>query len=69
MASKINADYPIYRRPTTQSVRDNFAIARDEITELQGRFNMPEVPNSPAGEKWVRMYGNWTPLHVDGGVF
>ena len=35
MPSAIDITKPIYGTPTTQSVRDNFHIARDEITALQ----------------------------------
>ena len=35
MVSAIDITKPIYGTPTTQSVRDNFHIARDEITNLQ----------------------------------
>jgi len=35
MPSSIDITKPIYGTPTTQSVRDNFHIARDEITDLQ----------------------------------
>lgn len=35
MASAIDATKPIAVNPTTQSVRDNFATARDEISALQ----------------------------------
>ncbi len=35
MPSAIDITKPIYGTPTTQSVRDNFHIARDEITVLQ----------------------------------
>ena len=35
MPSAIDITKPIYGTPTTQSVRDNFHIARDEITDLQ----------------------------------
>jgi len=35
MASTINASLPVEGTPTTQSVRDNFQAARDEITALQ----------------------------------
>ena len=35
MVSSIDITKPIYGTPTTQSVRDNFHIARDEITALQ----------------------------------
>jgi hypothetical protein len=70
MPSNINAQYPIYRKPLTATVRENFAIARDEITELQARpLGIGEVPGSPGGEKWVRMSNVWVPLMVDGGTF
>jgi hypothetical protein len=35
MPSNIDFTKPIYGHPTTQSVRDNFAIASEEITDLQ----------------------------------
>jgi hypothetical protein len=35
MPSQIDATKPVIGNPTTQSVRDNFATARDEITALQ----------------------------------
>jgi len=35
MPSAIDPRYPIFGTPTTVSVRDNFTIARDEITSLQ----------------------------------
>ena len=35
MPSAIDITKPIYGTPTTQSVRDNFHVARDEITTLQ----------------------------------
>lgn len=34
-ASDINPAYPVYGTPTTQSVRDNFQAAKDEIEALQ----------------------------------
>jgi hypothetical protein len=70
MPSNINSNYPIYRKPTTVTVRQNFEIARIEITELQARpIGIGEVPGSPPGEKWVRMSNVWVPLMVDGGTF
>jgi hypothetical protein len=49
MASAINDNYPVQGNPTTQSVRDNFAIAKNEITNLQTQvagvlLNMPYMP-------------------------
>jgi outer membrane murein-binding lipoprotein Lpp len=49
MASAINDNYPVQGNPTTQSVRDNFAIAKNEITNLQSQLagvllNMPYMP-------------------------
>jgi hypothetical protein len=49
MASAINDNYPVQGNPTTQSVRDNFAIAKNEITNLQSQLagvllNMPYLP-------------------------
>lgn len=35
MTSAINANYPVTGNPTTQSVRDNFAAAKSEISDLQ----------------------------------
>jgi hypothetical protein len=35
MASEIDVTVPVFGNPTTESVRDNFAIAKDEIEELQ----------------------------------
>jgi hypothetical protein len=34
-ASQIDPQYPVYGTPTTQSVRDNFQAAKDEIETLQ----------------------------------
>jgi hypothetical protein len=49
MASAINDTHPIEGNPTTQSVRDNFTIAKNEITNLQNQIagvllNMPYLP-------------------------
>jgi len=49
MASAINDNYPVQGNPTTQSVRDNFTIAKNEITNLQTQvagilLNMPYLP-------------------------
>jgi hypothetical protein len=49
MASAINDNYPVEGNPTTQSVRDNFTIAKNEITNLQTavaglQLNMPYLP-------------------------
>jgi len=35
MTSQINPNYPVYGNPTTQSVRDNFNYAKNEISDLQ----------------------------------
>lgn len=37
MASMIDITKPVYGNPTTQSVRDNFEFAHDEITDLQNK--------------------------------
>jgi hypothetical protein len=49
MTSAINPDNPVYGNPTTQSVRDNFAIAAQEISDLQTlvaalALNFPYLP-------------------------
>jgi hypothetical protein len=49
MTSAINPANPVYGNPTTKSVRDNFAIAKQEITDLQAavaalQLNMPYMP-------------------------
>lgn len=49
MASAINDNFPAHGNPTTQSVRDNFTIAKSEITNLQTQvagilLNMPYLP-------------------------
>jgi hypothetical protein len=49
MASAINDNYPVEGNPTTKSVRDNFTIAKNEITNLQTQLagvllNMPYMP-------------------------
>ena len=49
MTSAINPDNPVHGNPTTQSVRDNFAIAAQEISDLQVlvsalALNMPYLP-------------------------
>jgi len=49
MASAINDNFPAHGNPTTQSVRDNFTIAKNEITNLQNQMqgvmlNMPYMP-------------------------
>lgn len=58
MASAINPAMPIYGSPTTQSVRDNFQHAHDEITALQalGPF-LPLIGGEITGQ-----------LQVDGNV-
>ncbi len=48
MASQIDSSKPIYGTPTTQSVRDNFQIARTEITQLQD-VRTPNWPYLPLG--------------------
>jgi NADPH-dependent curcumin reductase CurA len=53
MASAINDNFPLHGNPTTQSVRDNFTIAKNEITALQASLanvllNMPYLPLSGA---------------------
>jgi hypothetical protein len=74
MVSRINIEIPVYGDPTTESVRENFRIAQEEITELQSRTSsIYDVPQMPAGEKWIRQRGRWL-IHryhndVDGGVF
>lgn len=62
-ASAIDPQFPVYGNPTTQSVRDNFQAAKDEIEALQlGKLDLSGgtmsgvigfVPNQP----------------VDGGTF
>jgi hypothetical protein len=37
MPSNIDVTKPVYGNPTTQSVRDNFSYAHDEITDLQSK--------------------------------
>jgi hypothetical protein len=49
MTSAINPDNPVHGNPTTQSVRDNFAIAKQEISDLQSlmaalMINVPYLP-------------------------
>jgi hypothetical protein len=49
MTSAINPDNPVHGNPTTQSVRDNFAIAAQEISDLQSlvsaiALNYPYMP-------------------------
>jgi hypothetical protein len=49
MTSAINPDNPVHGNPTTQSVRDNFAIAAQEISDLQAlvsaiALNFPYLP-------------------------
>jgi hypothetical protein len=49
MTSAINPDNPVHGNPTTQSVRDNFQIAAQEITDLQAvvsalLLNFPYLP-------------------------
>lgn len=49
MTSAINPDNPVHGNPTTQSVRDNFAIAAQEISDLQSLvaallLNFPYLP-------------------------
>jgi hypothetical protein len=45
MASQIDYTKPVYGNPTTQSVRDNFEYAYDEITALQNKTsNAPFLP-------------------------
>jgi len=46
--SNINAAYPIYGTPTTQSVRDNFAAAKAEIETLQAAS-----VTMPSGDIWL----------------
>jgi hypothetical protein len=53
MTSAINPANPVHGNPTTQSVRDNFAIAAQEISNLQAQvagllLNMPYLPLSGA---------------------
>jgi hypothetical protein len=82
MPSRINVNVPTTGKATTQSQRDNWAIAHQEITDLQVRVDnivttpgggIPEVPASPAGAIWGRITGQWVTLHdninVDGGEF
>jgi len=54
MASQINPAYPVYGNPTTQSVRDNFAAAANEINALQA----DKVEQAPNGD--VEVTGNLT---------
>ena len=49
MTSAINPANPVHGNPTTESVRDNFAIAAQEISNLQTQvagllLNMPYLP-------------------------
>lgn|SRR5262245_14205174 len=49
MASAINDNFPEHGHPTTESVRNNFTIAKNEISNLQGQvagvmLNMPYLP-------------------------
>jgi len=49
MASAINDNFPSHGSPTTESVRDNFTVAKNEITNLQNQvqgimLNMPYMP-------------------------
>ena len=41
MPSAIDDTVPVEGRPTTELVRDNFGIAKAEITALQGRLTDP----------------------------
>jgi hypothetical protein len=42
MASEIDDTVPIFGEPTTESVRDNFRIAKDEIGSLQTEIDAPD---------------------------
>lgn len=63
MASLINPAFPIHGNPTTQSVRDNFQAAANEINALQAdtghlqgeitRIEDEGVKKSPAGDVHV----------------
>ena len=73
MPSRINENVPAYGKASTQSVRDNFAIAKQEITDLQALRWVEDVPSIPTGESYVRQRGMWvvltTNVNVDGGTF
>jgi hypothetical protein len=77
MPSRINENVPAYGKATTASQRDNWAIAKEEITELQARIDnvgaVDEVPINPPNELWGRKLGYWLilkdNLNVDGGTF
>ena len=43
MPSHINPAFPVHGNPTTDSVRDNFEHARDEINDLESDFGQLET--------------------------
>lgn len=49
MASNIDVTMPVHGTPTTQSVRDNFAVAASEITALQGGMSGGPFLSLPDG--------------------
>jgi hypothetical protein len=56
MTSQIDATKPVYGNPTTESVRDNFAIAANEISALQDG-QIAEAPLD--GQLYGRQSRNW----------
>jgi hypothetical protein len=65
MASNIDATKPIMGAPTTESVREQFAIARDEITALQAALEGLQAPGgggAPSSPfRYVRLRVNANP--------
>jgi len=65
--SQINPAYPVYGTPTTQSVRDNFMFAKQEIEDLQARSSLPDAPANSTS--YGRKNSTWSPvLALDGDV-
>lgn len=56
MASQIDPQFPVLGEPTTESVRDNFRIANDEISFLQAEINAPDNRLF-----YARRGSNWEP--------
>src|SRR6187399_2685013 len=58
MPSLIDITKPIYGTPTTQSVRDNFHVARDEISAIQTQMDLAIMSTGGVMDAPLILWGN-----------
>jgi len=66
VGSDIDPQFPVFGNPLTSTVRENFAIAKHEIEELQRRIaDAEEFPDAPlTAGPWAREAGAWVDMAI-----